>query len=175
MEITRLDKSSIKLSGPTTAVIYTSDSTTKDPNAINFGPSISDDFSLPGEYEHDENMIIVAESRDAFQGRGNLFKCTIDEVSVLFVTSDIVSVNKQTLDFIGQVDVMFVDKEAPKNIISELIKDLEPRYVFPVDEMSTEEFSKLINQNNISESKKLKMSEKDLVEQEYVTVFSILN
>lgn len=131
------------------------------------GPSSQNEFAKPGEYELGGITVMIAEQSDVMGGVGNLFKLVVDDVSLLFVTSDLPKIGKEISDFVGDVDVMFVTSTTTEKNYKSALAGFEFRQVSTIEDVSAEELEKLTGLKPAAEGATMKFSKSDMTGSDY--------
>lgn len=131
-------------------------------------------ISGPGEYEYNGVAVVGMETKGVHIGSMELALLTIDAVNVLCVLDTPGEISKDNWDFLGDVDVMVLDKGVEIEEVDKLVNKINP-YVLIVINSSKEEAEKWVGSLIELEDKKFKFVDRDFEAEDPVTRVMVLN
>jgi hypothetical protein len=125
-------------------------------------------ISGPGEYEYNGAAVIGMETKGVHVGTMELAVVQTDGANVLCVLDTPGEISKDNWDFLGDVDVMVVDKSIEIAEVDKLVNKINP-YVLIIINSNKEEAEKWVSTVVELEDKKFKFSERDFDGEDPVT------
>jgi hypothetical protein len=169
MQITRTDNNSLQFDGDNVKFTFTLNKVQSTAEQLIVGPAVDSDICRPGEYEYNDITVIAAEQREPLLGKANVFKILLEKLNVGFVGADVKKLDKQVLEFIGQVDFLIVSKDVTKDAIASIVGDLEPKWITILDNTDEEAIKLLTGLTPVAPVNKLKLKSDDIGIEEVVT------
>lgn len=131
-------------------------------------------ISGPGEYEYNGVAVVGMETKGVHIGSMELALLTVDTTNVLCVLDTPGEITKENWDFLGDVDVMVLDKNVEVNEAEKLVNKINP-YVLIIINSNKEEAEKWMNSVVEAEDKKFKFADKDFEAEDPVTRVFLLS
>lgn len=131
-------------------------------------------ISGPGEYEYNGVAVVGMETKGVHIGSMELALVTVDAVNVLCVLDTPGEITKENWDFLGDVDVMVMDKNVEVSEAEKLVNKISP-YVLVITNSNKEEAEKWMNSMVEAEDKKFKFADKDFEAEDPVTRVFLLS
>lgn len=167
MQISRLDKETIQLSSDNATTVITLAAKFDGSADIITGPNLDSDLSRPGEYEYSDVTLIAAEQRPKLVGKANIFKIICEKINVGFVSEDTAKLDKQVLDMVGAIDILFVTSNLRQETFQSLVNDFDPSIVMGIDISDEQAFAHAFGITATKETKlKIKKEQLSVIEGE---------
>lgn len=131
-------------------------------------------ISGPGEYEYNGVAVVGMETKGVHIGSMELALLTVDTTNVLCVLDTPGEITKENWDFLGDVDVMVLDKNVEVNEADKLVNKINP-YVLIIINSNKDEAEKWVNSVVEAEDKKFKFADKDFDAEDPVTRVFLLS
>lgn len=133
-----------------------------------------DPIANPGEYEYSDIVLMLLEDREVKQGKANLFKISMEQVQVLVLGANVIEIEKDLWEQLGEVDVLIIDAADENVDISKLINQINPTAVIALVGKRKIDVAKITGIDTAETNKKFKFANKDFQEEEPITQLYVL-